>query len=146
VAQQRRADAVWNGNLTEGKGWVSAGSGALGQLPVTWESRTEAARGKTSPEELIAAAHASCFSMALAHNLNQEGKPPERLSVSALCTLDRVDGSWTIVSMDLEVRGRVPGMDRATFQRAAEDAKRGCPVSRALQNNLEIRLRAELEE
>jgi osmotically inducible protein OsmC len=144
AAQERRAEAVWTGNLTEGKGWVSVGSGALGELPVTWESRTEAPHGKTSPEELIAAAHASCFSMALSNNLNKEGHPPERLEVSAVCTADRVDGAWTIVSMDLQVRGRVPGIDPGAFERAAEDAKTGCPVSRALHNNLEIRLKAEL--
>jgi lipoyl-dependent peroxiredoxin len=144
---ERRADVVWEGNLTEGKGTITrVTSGALPELPITWASRsTERAEGRTSPEELIAAAHASCFAMALGGDLNKNGTPPTRLDVSAVCTLDRVDGRSTIVSMDLDVRGKVPGIDRAKFEEIANGTKLGCPVSRALQGNVEIRLKTSLE-
>lgn len=144
---ERRADVVWEGSLTEGNGMITkVTSGALPELPVTWASRsTERAEGRTSPEELIAAAHASCFAMAFAGDLNKNGAPPERLNVSAVCTLDRVDNKSTIVSMDLNVRGKVAGIDNAKFVEIANGTKLGCPVSRALQGNVEIRLKATLE-
>ena len=143
MAADRRANAVWEGTLAEGKGMInSVGSGAIGKLPVTWKARTEEPGGKTSPEELIAAAHASCFSMAFANELNKAGWPAERITVNAICHADKVEGSFTILSMDLEVSGRVPNINRQEFERVAEVARAGCPVSRALANNIEIRLKS----
>ena len=142
---ERRADVVWEGDLAKGSGSVTLASGATDVLDVTWASRTERSEGKTSPEELIAAAHASCFSMALSHGLAQAGTPPERLSVSAVCSLDKANGGFKITSMDIDVRGRVPGIETDAFKQAAEEAKEGCPVSGALQGNLDIRVTASLE-
>src|SRR5690242_9110712 len=121
MAAIRRADAVWQGNLFTGSGSVSASSSQLfSDLPVSWASRTEAPNGKTSPEELIAAAHASCYAMALSHGLASAGTPPEQLRVNAAVTFDNVDGGFRITSSALTVRGRVPGIDAAAFQQAAE--------------------------
>ena len=144
---ERTAEAFWEGNLTDGKGVITkVTSGALPALPVTWAARTtDRTEGKTSPEELIAAAHASCYSMAFANTLNKHGHPPDRLDVTATCAIDRIDGKTTIVSMDLVVRGRVPGIDQATFEEIAREGEQGCPVSGALRNNVEIRLKAHLE-
>ena len=142
---ERRGDGVWEGDLAKGWGYVTLASGASDVLDVTWASRTERSEGKTSPEELIAAAHASCFSMALSHGLAQAGTPPERLSVSAVCSLDKANGGFKITSMDIDVRGRVPGIETDAFKQAAEEAKEGCPVSGALQGNLDIRVTASLE-
>jgi osmotically inducible protein OsmC len=128
----RQAQAIWQGDLG-GNGTVTGrSSGALGELPVTWAARTEAPGGKTSPEELVAAAHASCFSMALSHGLAQSGNAPEQLDVTATVTLDRVDGAPTVTRCALAVRGRVPGIDAAAFEEAAQDAGRNCPISRLL--------------
>ncbi len=129
---ERTAKIVWEGDLARGTGLVTVASGALAEFPVTWASRTERSDGKTSPEELIAAAHASCFSMALSHALAEAGTPPERLDVTGVATLDATDDGLRITTMNLEVRGRVPGLDAAGFQAAAEGAKAGCPVSNAL--------------
>ncbi len=143
MAAQRRAQVVWEGGLTDGGGTItSTGSGVIGDLPVTWKARTEEPGGKTSPEELIAAAHASCFSMALSGALAKAGTPPDRLDVGATATF--VPGTG-ITAMELEVRGRVPGVEADAFRRAAEEAKDGCPVSQALAGNVEIRLNAGLE-
>lgn len=142
---ERRAECVWEGDLAHGKGRVIVDSGALGEFPVTWASRTERSEGKTSPEELIAAAHASCFSMALSHALTEAGTPPERLKVRAMATLDKVEAGLRITTIDLEVWGRVAGIDFDTFLKTAEDAKTGCPVSNALAG-VDIRLKAYLEE
>lgn len=142
---ERRADAIWHGNLTQGSGTVKVGSGALPEMPVTWASRTEQPGGKTSPEELIAAAHAACFAMALSNALNKAGAPPDQLDVSAVCTLDRVEGGVKITRMDLTVRGRVPGMDGTAFDSAVKEAEQGCPVSNALRNNVQIAVSAQLE-
>ncbi|MDQ3930002.1 MAG: OsmC family peroxiredoxin [Chloroflexota bacterium] len=142
---ERRANAVWEGNLNEGKGRVQVGSGALDEFPVTWASRTERSDGKTSPEELIAAAEAACFSMALSNDLAKQGNTAERISVAATCTLDRIEGKLTVTTMDLEVTGRVPGIDQEAFQAAAENTSRNCPVSRALVGNVDIRVQATLE-
>jgi lipoyl-dependent peroxiredoxin len=143
ASTRRRADAVWEGSLMDGKGQVSFdSSSAITELPVTWASRTESAGGKTSPEELIAAAHATCFSMALANILAKAGSPPDSLEVSATCTLNL--DPLKISNMDLEVRGVVPGIDADGFAQAAIDAKDGCPVSGALKNNLEINVEATL--
>jgi osmotically inducible protein OsmC len=142
---ERQADVVWQGDLAHGKGQLSAKSGAFSDLPVTWASRTERSNGMTSPEELLAAAHAACFSMALSHGLAQGGHAPERLDVTAVCTLDRTDAGPRVASMALTVRGKVPGLDQAGFKQAAEAAKDGCPVSNAFKNNLQLSVDATLE-
>jgi osmotically inducible protein OsmC len=142
---ERRADVTWQGNLTNGQGVASLGSGVLTETPVTWASRTQSPDGKTSPEELIAAAHAACYAMAFSNTLDKAGSPPERLHITAICTLDRVDGKMKIVSMDLTARGVVPGLAQADFETLAKTAEEGCPVSNALRGNVEIRLTATLE-
>jgi osmotically inducible protein OsmC len=136
---ERTANVQWKGDLGQGRGTVTVKSGALSEFPVTWASRTERSDGMTSPEELIAAAHASCFSMALSHALGEAGSPPESLAFSATATLDATDVGLRITTMDLEVRGKVEGIDAAAFAEAAEGAKNGCPVSNAL-TGVEIRL------
>jgi osmotically inducible protein OsmC len=143
MATERTADVTWEGSLLEGKGRIErVGSGVLGPLDVTWASRAEEPAGRTSPEELIAAAHASCFSMALSHGLAQAGTPPERLATSAAVTF--VPGTG-ITKVALRVRGSVPGIDEAGFLEKAEEAKVGCPVSQALTGGPEITLDAALE-
>jgi osmotically inducible protein OsmC len=141
---ERHAEVSWSGSLMEGAGRIeSTGSGAIGGLEVTWASRSEPEEsGRTSPEELIAAAHASCFSMALSHALAQAGSPPERLDVKATSTF--VPGTG-ITQMKLDVTGRVPGVDADSFVQTAEQAKQNCPVSKALAGNVEILLDARLE-
>jgi osmotically inducible protein OsmC len=142
---ERRARAVWQGSLTQGSGTVVLESSGLGGvLPATWASRTARSDGKTSPEELIAAAHATCFSMALSGILGDAGTPPARLEVAALCTFAQVEGGWGIASMELNVRGEVPGIDAIAFTAAAEQAKDGCPVSKALKGNVALSVTAEL--
>jgi osmotically inducible protein OsmC len=147
MAAIRRADATWNGDLPSGKGVVSAStSGAFKDLDVTWASRSEpAANGRTSPEEMLAAAHASCFAMALSAGLGRGGTPPQQLDVSSTVTFDRVGDGFKVVSSVIDVRGRVPGLDAAGFQKAAEDAKDGCPISQALKGNVDVSLNATLE-
>lgn len=143
MATERRAEAVWEGSLMEGSGTITnTGSGALPQLPVTWTSRAESPDGRTSPEELIAAAHAACFAMALSHALAEAGNPPERLETSATITF--VPGTG-ITKAALTVTGRVPGIAEQAFQEAADGAKDGCPVSGALKGNVELSLDARLE-
>ncbi|MBV9358189.1 MAG: OsmC family protein [Chloroflexi bacterium] len=146
MAARRRADAVWNGDLPSGKGRVSAStSGAFKDLAVSWATRSEQpSNGQTSPEELVAAAHASCFAMALSAGLGRAGHPPEQLDVSATVTFDRVGDGFKVTSSELEVRGRVPGLDAAGFQKAAQDAKDGCPISQALKGNVELSVNASL--
>lgn len=133
----RSAEVTWHGSLMDGSGSIdSVGSGAFGPLEVTWASRAEeASSGRTSPEELIAAAHAACFSMSLSHALAQAGTPPDELKTSATVTF--VPGSG-ITKIVLTVRGDVPGMDDAMFRGAAETAKENCPVSKALAGVPEI--------
>ena len=128
----RRAECVWEGNLAKGSGETSIGSGAFGPVPVSWAARTEQPNGKTSPEELLAAAHASCYCMALSHELTQKGHPPTRLAATSVVTIDRVDGAMTVTTSKLNVRGSVVGIDQTGFQEAATAASKGCPVSRAL--------------
>jgi osmotically inducible protein OsmC len=138
----RTAQVTWSGSLLEGGGTIdSVGSGAFGPLDVTWAARTEDPEGRTSPEELIAAAHASCFSMALSGALAKAGSPPDRLETSATVTF--VPGTG-ITKSALRVRGTVPGMDEAAFVEAAEGAKENCPVSKALAAVPEITLDAAL--
>ncbi|HEX7353950.1 MAG TPA: OsmC family peroxiredoxin [Mycobacteriales bacterium] len=127
---ERTAETVWQGTLARGEGTVTPASGAFGPLPVTWASRTEQPGGKTSPEELAAAAHAACFAMALNLRLGEHKAEPSRLTVSATVTLDEVAGRPTIVSSVLTVRGVVPGLDAAEFQVALDEAADLCPVSR----------------
>lgn len=126
----RTAETTWEGPLASGSGTIHPASGALGELPVTWMSRTEKPDGETSPEELAAAAHSSCFAMALALRLGEHHAVAQQLMVTATVTLDEVDGTPTIVSSDLRVRGQVPGLDAAGFQQAVDEAAALCPVSR----------------
>src|ERR671911_3084748 len=140
---ERRANVVWRGNLQKGSGTFElASSGAAQDLPVTWASRTERPDGKTSPEELIAAAYASCFAMAFSNVLAQMGNEPEELNISAVCTFD-VD-QVKVTKMVLDVRGRVPGLDAEGFQSAAEQGEQACPISNALRGNVDIQLNASL--
>jgi osmotically inducible protein OsmC len=129
VATTRTAHTVWEGNLLEGSGVVTFDSSGIGQQPVTWASRAQDANGKTSPEELIAAAHSSCFSMALSHALAGAGTPPTKLVTNADVTFQPGEG---ITGIHLTVEGTVPGLDNDGFVAAAEDAKKNCPVSAAL--------------
>ena len=142
MATDRHAEVTWNGGLLEGSGRIdSVGSGAFAPLDVTWASRAEEPAGRTSPEELIAAAHASCFSMALSLTLAQAGSPPEELKTGATVTFQPGEG---ITKIALTVRGRVPGLEEDGFREAAEGAKTGCPVSQALTGVPEITLDASL--
>lgn len=145
MAAKRQARAVWNGDLATGSGEVSAvTSSKFSALPVSWGARTESPQGKTSPEELLAAAHASCFAMALSAGLAKAGTPPFKLDVTSTVTFDKVGENWTVVSSALDVTGEVPGIDQAAFAKAAEGAKDGCPISRALKNNVKLSVRANL--
>jgi lipoyl-dependent peroxiredoxin len=140
---ERRANVVWKGNLFEGSGTFDlASSEAVSDLPVTWASRTERPDGKTSPEELIAAAHASCFAMAFSNTLAEQGNEPEELDISAVCTFDA--DQLKVTTMVLDVRGRVPGLDAEGFQNAADQAEQVCPVSNALRGNVDIQVNASL--
>ncbi len=143
--QQRRADAVWEGSLAQGSGVVTlTSSGAAGPVPVTWASRSERSDGRTSPEELVAAAHASCYCMALSGILGDAGTPPEKLEVSATVTFAQIEGGWKVGSSALTVKGAVPGIGEAAFKAAAEAAKDGCPISGALKGNVELSVEASL--
>jgi lipoyl-dependent peroxiredoxin len=142
---ERQARTTWVGDLASGSGTVEFGSGAIGPQPVSWSARTEDSNGQTSPEELIAAAHATCFSMALSHGLAQAGTPAIRLITEAVCTFEQIEGGFGITSMRLSVRGDVAGLEDSGFKEAAEQAKDGCPVSKALSGNVDITLDAALE-
>ncbi|MGH3296673.1 MAG: OsmC family peroxiredoxin [Trebonia sp.] len=126
----RTAQTTWEGPLASGTGLTGTGSGAAAELPVTWASRTERADGKTSPEELAAAAHSACYAMALALRLGEHKAVPERLAITATVTLDEVGGVPTIVSSHLDVTASVPGLDKAGFDTAVSEASELCPVSR----------------
>ncbi len=139
----RRAEVTWQGNLAKGSGSFDlASSGAMTGAQVTFPARTERPDGKTSPEELIAAAHASCYAMALSNTLAEMGHEPEELHVNATCTLDL--GSLKITTMVLDVSGRVPGLDEEGFRSATEQADQTCPVTNALRGNLEIQINPSL--
>jgi osmotically inducible protein OsmC len=145
MAETRWAESSWSGDLTGGAGSIDyVSSGAVSRLPVTWSSRTEASNGRTSPEELLAAAHSSCFSMAFANALAKAGHTAERLVVRASVMAEKRE-AWTVVSSALSVRGRVPGIEAAEFGRLAEDAKENCPISRAIKGNVELSVEATLE-
>ena len=145
MAANRRAEATWSGDLASGSGAVSAvSSGVFSDLPVTWAARTETSDGKTSPEELVAAAHAACFCMALSGALGRAGTPPARLDVSAEVTFDKVGDGWKVTASALTVKGQVPGMSEEYFRAAAEGAKDGCPISGALKGNVALSVEASL--
>jgi osmotically inducible protein OsmC len=147
MAAVRTATVTWTGDLAKGSGTVSAGTTALfTDLPVSWSSRTEGPDGRTSPEELLAAAHASCFAMAFSAGLARAGTPPEHLHVEAQVTFDKVGDAWTVVSSNLIVIGRAPGASAPEFAAAAEDAKEGCPISRALKGNVRLTVEPTLED
>jgi osmotically inducible protein OsmC len=143
---ERRAEADWEGNLLECSGRLELTSSESATLPVTWASRVESPDGRTSPEELVAGAHASCYAMAFAHALAQAGTPPERLHVTAVVSLNPKEGGGVqVTDSALEVRGVVPGLDQAAFQAAAEDAEKGCPISNAIRGNVAISVSATLD-
>ncbi len=142
MAAISRADAVWKGALLHGSGQVKAASGAFEEFPVSWASRAESQQGKTSPEELLAAAHAACFSMAFSNGLTKAGHKVEELNTTA--EVEFVPGTG-ITSVKLTVRGRIGGIEDSEFQRLAEEAKEGCPVSKALKGNVDMTLDARLE-
>jgi len=142
MATDRRAEVVWQGSLMDGSGTVvSTTSGKIGEQPVSWPNRSEDSPSATSPEELIAAAHAACFAMALSHGLAQAGNAPDELRTSSTVTFQPGEG---ITKIALTVEGRVPGLDAAAFEEAARDAKENCPVSKALAGVPEITLEAKL--
>jgi lipoyl-dependent peroxiredoxin len=143
MATEKTANATWEGTLAEGSGQFSIGSGALNDQGVTWKDRAEGGEG-TSPEELIAGAHASCVLMALAGVLARADTPPTRLESEAKATFDKVDEGFAITKMELRIRGEVEGIDEETFRQAAEGAKENCPVSQALKGNVEVTLDASL--
>ena len=138
---QRKASAVWRGGLKDGRGQVSSASGVLKDTPYSFSTRFENQPG-TNPEELIAAAHAGCFSMALSAQLGNAGMTPESIETTATLTLDKTDAGFTITAIHLDVKARVPNADRAKFEEAANNAKAGCPVSRVL--NAKITMSATL--
>lgn len=143
----RRATASWSGDLGSGSGTVSAHTtGLFTDLPVSWASRTEEPGGRTSPEELLAAAHAACYAMAFSNTLAKAGTPPEDLHVAAEVAFEQVGDGWSVTRSDLQVVGRVPGCSVADFERMAEEAKDGCPISRALVGNVALSVDATLEE
>ncbi len=139
---QRKASAVWKGGLKDGKGAVSADSSVLSNTPYSFATRFEGTPG-TNPEELIAAAHAACFSMALSGQLGGANLTASSIATTATVSLEKLDSGWAITTVHLDVVGRVPGADEAAFQKAAENAKSGCPVSKVL--NAKITMTAKLE-
>jgi osmotically inducible protein OsmC len=142
--KENRAEVLWQGGLQDGQGRLNVASGAFPEQMVTFGARTEGAEGKTNPEELIAAAHATCFAMAFSNRLGQTGTPPDRLKVTAVSSLDRVEGGLKITAVDLQVEGEVPGLAPDEFAKLAQEAEEKCPVSNALRGNVEIRLKAQL--
>jgi len=146
MAAIRTAEVSWDGSLIEGKGTIDyVTSGAFTRLPVTWASRIEAADGRTSPEELVASAHAACFAMSFSAGLGRNRTPPTSLGVKATVTFEKQEAGWRIVSSVLAVRGVVPGLDAATFAQLADAAKDGCPISQALKGNVALSVEATLE-
>ena len=145
MAITRFAETTWKGDLLTGAGTIDyVSSGAFTRMGVTWASRTEDHNGRTSPEELIAAAHGSCFSMAFASRLAKNGTPATKLDIRAVVTFDKGDAGWKIARSEITVRGDVPGIDAARFAELAEDAKENCPVSAALKGNVELVVNAAL--
>jgi osmotically inducible protein OsmC len=146
MTQIRQATAHWSGNLADGGGAVSAvTSGIFEEQAITWRARTEVSEGKTSPEELLAAAHAACYSMAVSNELSKAGFVPDRVDVSVDVSAEKREAGWTVVGSHVTLRARVPGVDQATFEEQANKAKAGCPISRALSDSVEVTLDAALE-
>lgn len=147
MAEIRYADVVWNGSLVEGAGMITdVSSGVISRLPISWASRTSASDGRTSPEELLAAAHASCFSMALSSRLAKNGTPATQLDVRASVTFDQGKAGWKVTATKLTARAAAPGLDAETLTRLAEDAKDNCPISQALKGNVELTVEATLAD
>jgi len=147
MTETRHASATWSGNLTEGAGMLQyVTSGAFSRMPITWGSRTADHEGRTSPEELLAAAHASCYSMAFSNLLAKNGTIAERLDVRVDVTADKREAGWTVLSSAIKVTGIVPGIDAAKFAEIADAAKDGCPISRALAGNVELSVEPTLSE
>ena len=144
MATKSSAEAVWQGDLPSGRGEVSTRSGVLRDQEITWAARVERTDETTSPEELLAAAHAACFAMAFSHALAQAGEPAERLEVQASLTFDRAGEGYRITAAELSVRGRAAGVDEERFAELAQEAGEGCPVSQALAGNVEIVVDASL--
>jgi osmotically inducible protein OsmC len=144
MAVEHTASATWDGDLSSGFGSVSVGSGAVSGVPLTWRARAEDASTGSSPEELIAAALAACFSMALSHELAQGGHPATRIETEATASFEKTDAGFRVTRIALRTSGDVPGVDAAAFREAAEGAKANCPVSKALAGNVEITLDASL--
>ena len=140
---ERKARVEWEGNLPSGRGTFTVGSGAMEDFPVTWASRVERPDGKTSPEELLAAAHASCYAMALSHTLAGRGADIDQIFVEAVAALD--SDLLKITTVDLDIRGTVAGISQEQFQSVAEEAEKVCPISNAIRSNVEVKLRAVLE-
>ena len=146
MAAVRTATVTWQGSLADGDGTVTAGSsGLFTDLPVSWGSRTEQPEGRTSPEELLAAAHAACFAMAFSGDLGRAGYTPEELHVEAEVTFDKLEGGWTVTKSALTVLGHVHGISADEFDRIAEGTRDGCPISRALAGNVALSVDATLE-
>ena len=143
---ERTADITWSGNVARGEGKISGGSGAMQLLPFTLATRIGNPEGKTSPEELIAAAVGSCFAMSLAGELTKAGSPPQLLSVDSTCVVDEVDGSHVVTEVQLNVHARVPGLDDAGFQRIAREAEAGCTMARLARGTATVTLSASLEQ
>ena len=147
MAEVRTANVVWNGDLVNGSGMITyVSSGVFSRLPISWAARTSPHNGKTSPEELLAAAHAACFSMAFSSRLAKNGTPATSLDVRAEVTFDQVEAGWKVSKSVLKVKGNVPGIDKATFDRLAEDAKDNCPISAAIRGNVDLSVEPTLEE
>ncbi len=146
MATTRHATATWSGDLPSGNGTVTAATtGIFRDQPTTWAARTTEAKGVTSPEELLAAAHASCYSMACSNVLAKAGTPPTRLDVEVAISADKKEAGWTVTKSEIRVRGIVPGATLESFAAAADEAKDGCPISRALKGNVELSVEATLE-
>jgi lipoyl-dependent peroxiredoxin len=143
MGAKRNSDVTWEKDLIHGNGVVRLGSKALQEFPVTWISRTEQPGGKTSPEELLAAAQAACYAMALSATLTREGTPPQKLNVSAECEFD--SKALKVTSMVVKVNGSVPGMNESEFQQASEEAEKICPISNAIRGNIQSLLMAKLD-
>lgn len=141
---ERRATVTWEGTLPKGHGTIQTGSGALSGAPVTWASRIEQPDGKTSPEELLAAAEAECYTMVLTNMLSTQGNTPNRLETTATCTVEKEGEGLKITTIQLDVRGDVPGVDQDAFSRIAQEAEQACPVSNALRGNILISVTAEI--
>ena len=145
MATDRKAEVTWHSDLLSGSGRIdSVTSGAFGGLDVSWAARSEEPNGLTSPEELIAAAHAGCFTMALSAQLGSAGLTPEKLETTATVTFDKLEAGWTVTGILLDVKGKVPKADQAAWDKATQAAKSGCPISRLL--NTTVNMQAKLEK